>query len=61
MEKLTPVGNYLNNRMRRMRTGDLSPKQRGGEVFPGRVVGGISYRGNMVNIALVLYHRYNSI
>lgn len=36
MEKLTLVGNYLNNRMRRASTGDLSPQRRGGELCFGR-------------------------
>lgn len=36
MEKLALVGNYLNNRMRRPTTGDLSPLRRAGEVCFGR-------------------------
>lgn len=36
MEKLALVGNYPNNRMRCLRTGDLSPYQSGGEVCFGR-------------------------
>lgn len=36
MEKLTLVGNYLNNRMRRVSTGDLSPRLRDGELCFGR-------------------------
>lgn len=35
MEKLALVGNYPNNRMRRLRTGDLSPQPSGGEVCFG--------------------------
>lgn len=35
MEKLAPVGNYPNNRMRCLRTGDLSHQQCSGEVCCG--------------------------
>lgn len=61
MEMLALVGNYLNNRMRRLRTGDLSPLQSGGEVCFGREEVRKSHRGHMVNIALVLYRQYNSL
>lgn len=55
IKKLTLVGNYLNNRMRRASTGDLSPQLRGGELCFGREEVLKSHRGHMVNVVLVLY------
>lgn len=55
MEKLALVGNYPNNRMRRLRTGDLSPRQSAGEVCFGRKEVEKSHRGHMTNTVLVLY------
>lgn len=54
MEKLALVGNYPNNRMRRVRTGDLSPPRSGGEVCFGGEEVRKSHRGHIVNNVLVL-------
>lgn len=49
MEKLALVGNYLNSRMRRLRTGDLSPWHSGGELCFAREKVRKSHKGYVIN------------